>query len=55
MEAKFYSARPEVTKDFETNISGSDAGGDGAGMTRRLAQAGANGAHVARAIVKKSV
>ncbi|MFC0558142.1 NAD(P)/FAD-dependent oxidoreductase [Halalkalibacter alkalisediminis] len=53
VEAKFYSARPEVTKDFETKISGLYAGGDGAGMTRGLAQAGANGVHVARAIVRK--
>ena len=40
-------------KDFETKIKGLYVGGDGAGLTRGLAQAGANGVYVARHIVKK--
>lgn len=50
VEAKFYSARPEVNNNFETKINNLFVGGDGAGLTRGLAQAGANGVHVARTI-----
>ncbi len=53
VEAKFYSARPEVTSEFETTIKGLYVGGDGAGVTRGLAQAGANGVWVARKITEK--
>ncbi len=53
VEAKFYSARPVVNKEFETKITGLYVAGDGAGMTRGLAQAGANGVWIARNIVKK--
>ena len=53
VEAKFYSARPEVNDKFETRINGLYVGGDGAGITRGLAQAGANGVWVARDIIKK--
>lgn len=53
VEAKFYSARPEISTNFETKIQGLYVGGDGAGLTRGLAQAGANGVYVARDIVKK--
>lgn len=53
VEAKFYSARPVTNNHFETKISGLYVGGDGAGITRGLAQAGANGVYVARNIVKK--
>ncbi len=53
VEAKFYSARPEVNIKFETKISGLYVGGDGAGITRGLAQAGANGIVIARDIVDK--
>ena len=52
VEAKFYSARPEVNNKFETKISGLYVAGDGAGLTRGLAQAEANGVGVARDIVK---
>ena len=52
VEAKFYSARPEVNNKFETKISGLYVAGDGAGLTRGLAQAEANGVWVARDIVK---
>lgn len=52
VEAKFYSDRPEVSSEFETKIKNLYVGGDGAGITRGLAQAGANGVWVARAIAK---
>jgi uncharacterized FAD-dependent dehydrogenase len=54
VEAKFYSARPEVGDDFETKaIKNLYVGGDGAGVTRGLAQAGANGVWIARKIIEK--
>ena len=53
VEAKFYSARPEVNDRFETKINGLYVAGDGAGLTRGLAQAEANGVWVARDIVKQ--
>lgn len=53
VEAKFYSARPVVNEYFETKVNGFYVGGDGAGLTRGLAQAGANGVWVARNIIKR--
>lgn len=53
VEAKFYSDRVEVTNEFETSIKNLFVGGDGAGITRGLAQAGANGVKVARVIVSR--
>ncbi|RYD02238.1 hypothetical protein N752_25845 [Desulforamulus aquiferis] len=53
VEAKFYSARPKLTNRFETEIRGLYAGGDGAGITRGLAQAGACGVVIARDIIEK--
>ena len=54
VEAKFYSDRPEVDSNFETiQIKNLYLGGDGAGITRGLAQAGANGVKIARAIINK--
>jgi len=50
VEAKFYSARPELTENLQTAITGLYCAGDGAGITRGLAQAGAAGVHVARTI-----
>ena len=50
VEAKFYSARPELSPALQTSIKGLYCAGDGAGITRGLAQAGAAGVHVARAI-----
>lgn len=50
VEAKFYSDRPQVDENFQTGISGLYVGGDGAGLTRGLAQSSANGLAVARAI-----
>ncbi len=54
VEAKFYSARPEVNNKFESKIKNLYFGGDGAGVTRGLAQASANGIWIARDIVLKS-
>lgn len=53
VEAKFYSDRVETNANFETKIKNLYVGGDGAGITRGLAQAGANGVKVARAIAEK--
>ena len=53
VEAKFYSSRPNLSSSFETEIAGLYAGGDGAGLTRGLAQAGACGVAIARDIVSK--
>jgi len=50
VEAKFYSARPDLTDDLQTAITGLYCAGDGAGITRGLAQAGAAGVHIARAV-----
>lgn len=52
VESKFYSARPKTNNKFETKVKGLYVGGDGAGVTRGLAQASANGVWVARDIVK---
>ncbi len=52
VEAKFYSSRPNINKYLEIeNIKGLYVGGDGAGLTRGLAQAGASGVYVARNII----
>jgi uncharacterized FAD-dependent dehydrogenase len=51
VEVKFYSNRVIVDKNFATSISGLYAIGDGAGITRGLQQASANGLKVARAIL----
>ncbi len=51
VEAKFYSARPVLTQQLETQIAGLYCGGDGAGITRGLAQAGAAGVWIARNIL----
>ncbi len=53
VEAKFYSARPKLTEQFETEIAGLFCGGDGAGITRGLAQAGAAGVWIARNVMER--
>ncbi|NWL86313.1 FAD-dependent oxidoreductase [Paenibacillus sp. 79R4] len=53
VEAKFYSARPKLSEGLETEISGLFCGGDGAGITRGLAQAGAAGVWIARNMMEK--
>ena len=52
VEVKFYSNKVLVNEDFETNIPGLRAMGDGASVTRGLQQASANGLAVARSILK---
>lgn len=52
VEVKFYSNQVVVGKDFQTNVAGLYAIGDGAGVTRGLQQASANGLSVARSILK---
>lgn len=55
VEAKYYSAHPEITKELE--VVGLDklfVAGDGAGLTRGLAQASACGIYIARNIAKRS-
>lgn len=53
VEVKFYSNKVVVNQDFETNIHGLRAIGDGASVTRGLQQASANGISVARSILSK--
>ncbi|MDD3141000.1 MAG: NAD(P)/FAD-dependent oxidoreductase [Lachnospiraceae bacterium] len=53
VEVKFYSNKVVVNKEFETNIKGLSAMGDGASVTRGLQQASANGIQVARSIMKR--
>jgi len=53
VEVKFYSNKVVVNEDFETNIKGLRAVGDGASVTRGLQQASANGLSVARSIIQK--
>ena len=54
VEAKYYSAHPEITPNLEIkDIRNLYVGGDGAGLTRGLAQAGASGVLIARDIAKK--
>ncbi len=52
-EVKFYSSRLALTPELETALRGFFAAGDGAGVTRGLAQAGASGVQAARAIVRR--
>ncbi len=52
VEVKFYSNKVVVNRDFETSIKGLRAIGDGAGVTRGLQQASANGLSVARSIMQ---
>ena len=50
-EVKFYSARLQLSQSMETSIPGFFAAGDGAGVTRGLAQAGAAGVQAARGVL----
>ncbi len=49
-EVKFYSARLSLSDTLETALPGMFAAGDGAGVTRGLAQAGASGIKAARGV-----
>lgn len=51
VEAKFYSSRVEVSPALETGVRNLFVAGDGAGITRGLAQASASGMHVAMEIL----
>ena len=54
VEAKYYSAHPNIDNKLEViGISNLYVGGDGAGLTRGLSQAGASGVYVARNILEK--
>ena len=53
VEVKFYSARIRLTHELETQREGLFAIGDGAGVTRGLAQAGASGVLAARAVAAR--
>lgn len=53
VEVKFYSSKIKVNNNFETQIEGLYAIGDGAGITRGLMQASASGVAVARDIYSK--
>ncbi len=53
VEVKFYSSRPQLTPSLETNLPNFYAIGDGAGITRGLAQAAASGVIAARSIAGK--
>ena len=50
VEVKYYSARVKVKEDMSSEIEGLFAIGDGAGITRSLAQASVSGVIAARAI-----
>ncbi len=52
-EVKFYSSRLELSSELETKLPGFFAIGDGAGITRGLAQAGASGIKVADTIAER--
>lgn len=53
VEVKFYSNKVVVNREFETNVKGLRAIGDGASVTRGLQQASANGISAARSILKR--
>lgn len=53
VEVKFYSSRPQLTPTLETNLPDFYAIGDGAGITRGLAQAAVSGVIAARDITTK--
>lgn len=51
VEVKFYSSRPSLGADLQSEVKGLYAIGDGAGITRGLVQASASGIVVARSIL----
>ena len=52
VEVKFYSSRPGLGADLQTEVEGLYAIGDGAGITRGLVQASASGIVAARSILQ---
>jgi uncharacterized FAD-dependent dehydrogenase len=53
VEVKFYSSRVKLSEKLETQIKNMFAAGDGAGVTRGLAQASASGIIAAREIIRR--
>lgn len=53
VEVKFYSSRLELKPSLETGVENLFAAGDGAGITRGLAQASASGVLAARGVLSK--
>lgn len=53
VECKFYNNKVKVDNNFETDVKGLFAIGDGAGITRGIAQANSNGVYVANYIMSK--
>ncbi|MFQ6122382.1 MAG: NAD(P)/FAD-dependent oxidoreductase [Dehalococcoidales bacterium] len=54
VEVKFYSCRPQLSSNLETEISNMFAVGDGTGVSRGLVQASASGVVTAREILRRS-
>jgi len=54
VEVKFYSCRPQLSSNLETEVSNMFAVGDGAGISRGLVQASASGVVAAREILRRS-
>lgn len=54
VEVKFYSSRPKLSADLETEVDNMFAIGDGAGVSRGLVQASASGVIAAREIISRS-
>jgi uncharacterized FAD-dependent dehydrogenase len=52
IEAKFYSARPQLSNNLQTIVDGLWAIGDGAGVTRGLIQASVSGVIAARDLMQ---
>jgi len=55
VEVKFYSSRLELSPELETQVKNLFAAGDGAGVTRGLAQASVAGVVAARGILNRGV
>lgn len=53
VEVKFYSSRLELSGELETKVTNLFAAGDGAGVTRGLAQASAAGVVAAKSILRR--
>lgn len=53
VECKFYNNKVKVNNNFETEVKGLFAIGDGAGITRGIAQANSNGVYVANYIMSE--
>jgi len=54
IEVKFYSCRPQLSPNLETEVNNMFAVGDGAGVSRGLIQASASGVIAAREILRRS-